>query len=84
MKEACRVLGVSPSGYYEYLKRPKPSASTEEKETLKAIKKVYYREKGTYGSKRISKALKADGQIVNHKRVARLMKEANLKATVRL
>ncbi|TYR74650.1 IS3 family transposase [Rossellomorea vietnamensis] len=80
----CRVLGVSTSGYYAYLKRPKLPASTEEKETLKAIKKVYYTEKGTYGSKRISKVLKAGGKIVNHKRVARLMKEANLKATVRL
>lgn len=80
----CRVLEVSPSGYYAYLKRPKRSASSEEKDTLKAIKKVYRAEKGTYGSKRISKALKADGKIVNHKRVARLMKEANLKATVRL
>jgi putative transposase len=80
----CRVFEVSPSGYYVYLKRPKRSASSEEKETLKAIKKVYRAEKGTYGSKRISKALKADGQIVNHKRVARLMKEANLKAAVRL
>lgn len=38
---------------------------------------------GTYGAKRISKVLKNKGIVVNHKRVARLMKETNLKAKVR-
>ncbi|MEC1641127.1 IS3 family transposase [Schinkia azotoformans] len=79
----CKVLGVSKSGYYAYLNRPKRQASQEEIQLLKHIKRIYNRHKGTYGAKRIAKALKNEGIIVNHKKVERLMREANLKATVR-
>jgi len=39
--------------------------------------------KGTYGAKRIAGYLKSKKTLVNHKKVARLMKEANLKASIR-
>jgi len=38
---------------------------------------------GTYGAKRIAGYLKSKKTLVNHKKVARLMKEANLKASIR-
>ncbi|MFB9989318.1 IS3 family transposase, partial [Bacillus benzoevorans] len=38
---------------------------------------------GTYGAKRIAKYLKEKGTIANHKKVARIMKETNIKAVVR-
>lgn len=79
----CRVLDVSQSGYYAYLKREKRPVSKEDKEMLIHIKRVFKDNKGTYGAKRISKELKSEDIIVNHKKVARIMREANLKAKVR-
>ena len=79
----CTVLGVSTSGYYAYLKRPKSQVSVEDRKLLTKIKRAYTLHKGTYGAKRIAKYLSSKGTLVNHKKVARIMKEANLKATVR-
>ena len=50
---------------------------------MKRIKQVYAIYKGTYGAKRIAQVLKVEGRVANHKKVARLMREANLKAKVR-
>ena len=79
----CTVLGVSTSGYYAYLKRPKSQVSVEDYKLLTKIKRAYTLHKGTYGAKRIAKYLSSKGTLVNHKKVARIMREANLKATVR-
>jgi putative transposase len=79
----CRILGVSSSGYFAFLKRPKRQASGEERHDLKQIKRIFFLHKGTYGAKRISRALKTEDIIINHKKVARLMNETNLKAKVR-
>lgn len=78
----CTVLGVSPSGYYAYLKRPKPQVSTKDREILTKIKRAFSLHKGTYGAKRIAKYISSKGTVVNHKKVARIMREANIKATV--
>lgn len=80
----CRVLIVSKSGYYAYLNRKKKPASDEDKKLLTRIKRIYTINCGTYGAKRIAKELKAKGTIVNHKKVARIMREANLKSKVRI
>jgi putative transposase len=79
----CHVLGVSPSGYYEYLKRPKQEVSKEDRRLLTKIKRAFTLHKGTYGAKRIAKYLKSKGTIVNHKKVTRIMREANIKSVVR-
>ena len=79
----CTVFGVSTSGYYAYLKRPKPQVSVEDRKLLTKIKRAYTLHKGTYGAKRIAKYFSSKGTLVNHKKVARIMSEANLKATVR-
>ena len=57
--------------------------SEEEKKLVARIKRIYTMNCGTYGAKRISGKLKSNGTIVNHKKVARIMREANLKAKVR-
>jgi putative transposase len=80
----CRVLKVSTSGYYEYLKRPKHQVTNEDHQCLKLIKKAYFLHEGTYGAKRIAGYLKTKGTIINHKKVARIMREANLKSVIRL
>jgi transposase InsO family protein len=76
----CRALEVSPAGYYRWRGR-KPSQRAEENERLvKKIKAVHAASRGIYGSPKIHRLLRRDGETVNHKRVARLMKEQDIKA----
>ncbi|MGH3828371.1 MAG: IS3 family transposase [Pseudonocardiaceae bacterium] len=74
---ACRVLGVSRSGYYDWLGRP-PSARTEANTLpLTHITEVHQQSRETYGWPRVHAELTLGlGLEVNHKRVARLMREA--------
>ncbi len=74
----CRVLGLSPSGYYAWLKR-KPSARTRRDEELTArIEAIWRENRRVYGRPRIFAELKEDGERVGEKRVGRLMKEAGI------
>ena len=47
------------------------------------IKEIFEENKGRYGYRRITLILKKQGLIVNHKKVARLMKELGLKSIIR-
>ncbi len=79
----CRVLGVSSSGYYTWLKRP-PSKRAQANAALKSrIEKIHERSRGTYGSPRIHAELAAEGERVGRNRVARLMREAGLEGASR-
>jgi len=83
VEKLCRALGVSKSVYYDYLNRPQQELSERDLRDIQAIKQTYYKSKGTYGSKYIAGELKESGHIINHKRVARLMCELNLKSKIR-
>lgn len=53
--------------------------------TLKAkIQALYHRHKGRYGYRRITAALRHLGEVVNHKKVQRLMQQLGLKSIVRV
>ncbi|WP_338472449.1 IS3 family transposase [Niallia sp. XMNu-256] len=66
----CPIFGISKSGYYAYLKRPKSQASVEDGKLLTKIKRAFTLHKGTYGAKRIAKYFTSKGMLVNHKKVA--------------
>jgi putative transposase len=70
----CRVLGVSPSGYYAWRRRrPSPREATDA--TLSArIRSVHRDSRGTYGRPRIHAELADEGWCIGAKRVARLMR----------
>lgn len=75
-------MGVSRSGYYDWLNR-KPSARKAKDEELKiVIKSTSESVEGRYGSPRIWKALQKQGYCVSRKRIARLMSEMGLIARV--
>jgi putative transposase len=79
----CRVLDVSSSGYYAWLKRP-PSKRARENAALKVqIEKIHERSRGTYGSPRVHAELAGEGERVGRNRVARLMREAGLEGASR-
>jgi putative transposase len=74
----CRLLGVSASGYYAWEQR-EPSARTRANEQLLGrIREHHLNSDGNYGRIRILKDLHAEGLVVGHNRVARLMRKAGL------
>jgi putative transposase len=75
----CKVLQVSRSGYYAWL-NSKPSLRQKKNEELKSKMKIIFTEnREVYGYRRLKKALNAQGESCNYKRVRRLMQEAGLK-----
>jgi putative transposase len=79
----CRVIGVAASGFYAWLRRG-PSQREQRDRTLAGqIAAVFAASRRTYGSPRVHAELRAEGVRVSRKRVARLMREAGLAATIR-
>jgi putative transposase len=80
----CRVLGVSPSGYWAWSHRP-PSARAQADAALTTrISQIHERSRGTYGAPRVQAELRFEDDLrVGRKRVARLMRAANLEGVVR-
>jgi putative transposase len=79
----CKTLKVYRSTYYNWLKRKPNRRNIENKNLSDKIRKIYEKSKKTYGSPRITIALRNQGIIVSRKRVARLMKKMNLKSITR-
>jgi putative transposase len=81
---ACRVLGVSRSGYYEWKGRPGSLRETRDKELLKLIERVHAESRGSYGSPRVMAELRLGlGERVNRKRVEWLMRQAGIQGIYR-
>ena len=75
MRELCRVLDVSESGYHCWRKRPPSARAAEDARLLKKIRESHRRSRGGYGSPRVYRDLRDDGERVSIKRVARLMRQ---------
>jgi putative transposase len=79
----CRVLGVSPGGFYARLRRPPSARARADGELSARIAEIHRRSRATYGAPRIHAELKEQGIRVGCKRVARLMRAAELKGVSR-
>lgn len=76
----CSVMGVSSSGYYDWLSRP-PSRRDQANEVLdEKIKVIYMENKQRYGAPRITRVLQSKAVNCSHTRVERRMKQLGLKA----
>jgi putative transposase len=79
----CRVLEVSRSGYYRWVKR-KPSQQQLDNQRLDAeIREIYDGSKGRYGSPKITGELRDRGRRVGKNRVARRMRIMGLRSKIR-
>ncbi len=76
----CRVLGVSESGYYAWLKRPVCQHTREDAQLTEELRQGFRAHQGRYGSPRLHVELREQGRRISRKRVARLMREADLSA----
>ncbi len=78
IERMCILAAVSRAGYYRFL-LPRTDTDEEDSQLRDAIQREAI-ESRHYGYRRITHALRAQGWEVNHKRVARLMREDNLLA----
>jgi putative transposase len=59
----CQVLGVSRSGYYDWKERPEPAVDAEAVALSAEITAAHKRSRGTYGSPRVHRELRAKGTL---------------------
>lgn len=79
----CRLLVVSPSGYYASQGRPISAHARRDQELSERVSAVHLGSRRRYGSPRVHAELQATGERVGRKRVARLMRENDLAARTR-
>jgi len=79
----CRVLGISPSGYYAWRERAPSQRAQKDAELIKRIRDIHETSRGTYGVPRMHAELAAQGHHVGRKRVWRLMRAAHLEGVSR-
>ena len=78
VKKMARVLKVSRSSYYSWLKSRPSDHELRDKELLAAIKRIFESNRSEYGSPRIYKKLKGTEYSCSRKRIARIMRENNI------
>ncbi len=83
VRTMCRVLGVSASGYYDWLHRAPSKRTLANAVLTESIRQVHKASDETYGMPRIRFELRDNGQQVSRKRVARLMRKACIRGVSR-
>ncbi len=76
----CRLLDVSRSGFYEWLRNPLSDRALEDQRLLGLIRAAYAASHGVYGAPRIFLDLREAGETGSKHRVARIMRANNIKA----
>jgi putative transposase len=76
----CRVLNIQRSGYYAWKAKPKSKRTLADETLLTSIKQFFEDSQGIYGSPRIHCDLRQEGIKCGEKRVARLMRQAQLRS----
>jgi putative transposase len=75
----CRVLGVSPQGYYAWRKRPSSLRARRDARLLAEIAQICHDSRDTYGAPRVHVELIACGrEFCGRKQVATIMRSAGL------
>ena len=74
-----RILNVSRSGFYAWNKRSESARARSDRALVIDIKAAHRASRDTYGSPRVHRELVAQGHTVGRDRVARLMRENDLR-----
>jgi transposase InsO family protein len=80
LEQMARTLGISRSGYYNFIKRPPSGRELENEKLTQKIKAIFEASHETYGSPRIHAELLEEGIPCSRRRVARLMRHNNIQA----
>jgi putative transposase len=83
IRTLCKVLRVSPSGFYTSRVRPESTRAKEDRRLRVQVRASFEASRQRYGSPRIHEDLLEEGVRVSRKRVERLMREEGLRARAR-
>ncbi|MEV5646346.1 IS3 family transposase [Streptomyces flaveolus] len=85
VKRLCTILGIARSSFYYWRRTAADRSARQAADAALAarIRAVHRESDGTYGVPRITAELRDDGERINHKRIARVMRSIGL-AGVRL
>ena len=75
-----QALEVSSSGYYAHQHKPQGARARQDQQLVQRIKPLFEQSRRTYGSPRLTAALRRQGTRCGKNRVARLMRQHGLKA----
>ena len=78
----CRLFGVTRAGFYAWRRRPVSAHARQDRVLLDEMRVIFERSDRTYGSPRLYRALVRRGYAVSHRRVERLMRQAQWRARV--
>jgi hypothetical protein len=79
VERMCRVMKVSRSSYYNWLKNPVCKRKIENEMFSNLIYDIYHQSKRTYGSPRIHKELKERGFNISQRRIAKIMRALGIR-----
>lgn len=79
----CKVLSVSPSGYYDWCGRDPSKREKRKFEIMMLIEQIHQNSKQRYGAPRIYHALIAQGVKITQSTVSRWMKQSGLRAKMK-
>ena len=83
VRAMCKTLGVSHSGYYDWLDRPQGPRAQANAALLEQIRQAHKASDSTYGVPRIQAELADQGVAAGHNRIARLMRQNDLRGVSR-
>lgn len=75
----CRLIEVSPSGFYDWRSRPPSARALANEKLLARIEDLHVASDGILGRRQICEDLVDEGEICSPNRVGRLMGQADLK-----
>lgn len=80
VQKMCRLLNLSPSGFYEWAKRPLSARAIEDQRLLGLIRASYAASGGVCDARRVYLDLREIGETCGKHRVARIMRINKIKA----
>ena len=83
VRAMCRILDVSPSGFYAWRDRPASASARRDQQLRVLIRASHKASRCRYGSPRVHEDLREQGEAVSRKRVVRLMQLEGLRARAR-
>lgn len=78
----CAVLGVSTSGYYDWVDRPLSARDQRHQQLLKQIQVIHRQSRAIYGAPRVHHELVEHGVVVGKNTVAMLMQRHHIQSKV--
>lgn len=80
VSKMCSTLGVSKSGFYEWMGRTDTPQKHRKEKMKNQIRQIHKQSKGRYGSPKITAILRQNGMRISERTVTRYMKEMGLRS----